>query len=126
MYTSAQNDKFLIPNNFEMEFTDTIGGFAFDSLNHNLGIVSDTTRSIIKYFKYVGDHFGIISSVWTQDPHFICDYPKEPLIKGKIYFLRICLALSHTKGNFSNTMGFVSDSGDRISLSIKGFVLPIE
>lgn len=112
-----------------VELRDTIYQFVFDSLNHDLGIIDPKikgTSHVKKYFMYFGNEPMLISRAWTGDPHFICDYPKEPLEKGKLYSFTICFYHQGRGGILKKRMGFTLMNGNRITMNFKGNYKKIE
>ena len=110
-------------------FRDTIGQLVFDSIHHNLGEISskNETDKIVKYFKNIGDTPLVITRTWTNDPHYICESPREPLFPGEIYPFTICFWLKGLQGKMNKRMGFNLSDGSRISIHFKGErVLPEE
>jgi hypothetical protein len=101
-------------------YKDTIYELAFDSLMHRLGAwsIADTMPYVIKSFKYLGQEPGIIENVWTSDPFFICEYPKEPLLPGHVYEYKICMF--EFVGRFHKTLGFNLTGQRRIMLYLIG------
>ena len=95
-------------NTLEMQFKDTLNDFAFDSLQHHLGKINPESANtrVTKYFQYLGEDGVCITKAWSSDPHFICMYPKEILIPGKIYSYTICFIHQGRKGPIDKSMGF--------------------
>ena len=87
-------------------FRDTIFDFAFDSLTCNMVNMSPINTRVTKKFKYLGNDMVFIKYPWTNDPHYICNYPNMPLLKGKIYTFDICFAFMNSEGPFNKFMGF--------------------
>jgi Family of unknown function (DUF6370) len=102
-------------------FSDTLHSIAIDSFNHNMGNVTPATRRLVKYFKYIGKEPIEIQSIWAGEPHFICEYPKEPLMPEQIYSITICFWFHSSPSNFSKAMGFIMNNGERISFHFKGY-----
>ena len=100
-----------------MIFRDTLYGLAFDSLEHNLGEVRDGIRRSVKYLKNVSDEPIIIYSAWTTDPHFICAYPKHPIMPNGIDSFYICWA--ERRGAVNKQMGFFISSKPYLCLHFK-------
>lgn len=105
-------------------FSDTVLSIVSDSLRHDLGEIPMNNNKLTKYFKYIGKVPSTITRTWTGDPHFICDYPHEPLIPGKIYSLTICFWNEGRTGFFETVMGFDLSNGEHISFQFRGTVLP--
>lgn len=103
-------------------FRDTVEQLAFDSATTRLYGMEKGTFRLVKYFKYVGDTPVVITKAWTGDPHYICNYPNEPLMPGEIYSFKTCF--SFYPGLFHKLMGFELSNGKRITLIYKGSVLP--
>lgn len=108
-------------------FKDTIFNIAVDSISHNLGQIVPTNENnrLVKYFKYIGTDSIFITKVWTNDPHFICEYPKDQLIPNKIYSITICFWHKDRQGSMTKMMGFFLSDGNRISFKFTGTYLPI-
>lgn len=106
----------------EKIFRDTAGTIATDSFVHDLGSIPKVNNTLVKFFKYTGKEPAFITRTWTGDPHFICEYPHEPLVKGKIYSFTVCFAQT-VPGVFNKTMGFDLSNGERISFVFKANVL---
>ncbi len=113
-----------IANPENIVFRDTVDGFAFDSLTHNLGIVPNINVKLIKYFKYVGQDTVYIRRAWTGDPHYICRYPNEPLVYGKIYTFEVCFSFQSRQGPMWKQMGFELSNDKRINFLFKGHISP--
>jgi len=117
----------LAMDTLNMTFKDTVFNFAFDSIAHNLGNIVPTNENnrLVKYFKYIGKEPIVITRAWTGDPHFICEYPQEPLIPNKIYSFTICFWHQDRQGKMAKVMGFDLSDGNRISFMFTGTYLPI-
>jgi hypothetical protein len=117
----------LSVDTFNITFKDTVYKFAFDSISHNLGDIVPTNENnrLVKYFKYIGTAPIVITKARTGDPHFICEYPREPLIPNKIYSFTICFWHQDRQGIIIKEMGFDLSDGNRISLKFTGTYLPI-
>jgi len=104
------------------QFKDTVYNFVFDSVNNDLGLVEpvNINNRMIKHFIYTGDTPVIISNTKTSDPHFICDYPKEPIIKGKVYDFTVCFYFENGKGVFNKMMSLELSDGRSIYFRFKG------
>jgi len=107
-------------------FLDTMFNIVTDSFANNMGRVTSFDKRLIKYFKYIGNDTVSIVRTWTGDPHFICEYPHEPLIKNQIYSIEICFSFTGNKGTFNKTMGFNLTNGDIIIFRFKGEIVPTE
>lgn len=106
-------------------FRDTCGPFVTDSLTHNMGTVGwGCPVYLCKYFKYIGRESCTITQSWTGDPHFICEYPKEPLIRGKVYGFKVCFCFTSKIGPFDKDMGFTLSTYENIRFKFKGNVNP--
>jgi len=112
----------------EATFRDTVFEFVFDSIQHDLGIIDPehSSERIIKHFKYIGHSPITIARAWTGDPHFICQFPNEPLIPNQIYPFTICFSHKGRVGTMSKQMGFELSDGRRITLQFKGHYTPHE
>ncbi len=112
--------------NAQTDFRDTVGVIVMDSLNSNIGLLKDVGRSfkVKKQFKYIGEEVAVITRTWTGDPHYICEYPKEPLKKNQVYSITICFV--GRVGRFIKTMGFDLSNGERVNLNFKGEVLSLK
>jgi hypothetical protein len=106
-------------------FKDTVLNFVFDSISHDLGDILPENNFIVKYFKFIGDEPIIIRRAWTGDPHYICEYPTEPLIPNKIYSFKVCFCHQGRQGKMIKLMGFDLNDYERITLVFKGTYLPI-
>jgi len=104
-------------------FKDTIFSIVTDSLSHDLGDIPAVNNKLVKWFKYIGKEPVVIVKAWTNDPHFICGYPKEPLINGEIYSFTVCFSNNGRAGHFNKIMGFDLSSGERISFRFKANVI---
>lgn len=103
-------------------FADTIQNIVTDSLEHNIGIVPQTRGGLTKYFKYTGVEDVYIRKPFTSDPHFICEYPKEPLVSGKIYSFEVCFTHINRLGCFNKSMGFILSNDSVIIFRFTGEV----
>jgi hypothetical protein len=103
-------------------FKDTAYNIAFDSLKHNFGKINPETQSryLIKHFKYLGTEPLSIKKAWTNDPYYICDYPKEELIPNKIYAFTICFSHKGRVGIMNKQMGFDLSDGNRVFMRFTG------
>lgn len=113
----AQNEQQL-----KVEFKDSFQFFVTDSFLHDLGEIPDTNNKIVKYFKYIGSEPVFIQRTFTGDPHFICRWPREPLMPGQIYSFTVCFWHKHRRGHFKKRMGFILSNNERISFIFKGRV----
>ena len=115
-------------DSLEISFRDTIYDFVFDSLKHDLGAIDAAAyhSQLTKYFKYIGKAPITITRAWTGDPHFICQFPNEPLIPNQIYPFTICFSHKGRVGTMSKQMGFELSDGRRITLQFKGHYTPHE
>jgi hypothetical protein len=120
----GQKTTTLNPNS--IVFKDTLFTIVTDSLSHNLGDIPPFNNKLVKYFKYIGSESVYITRAWTGDPHFICEYPTSPLIKGEIYSFTVCFSNQGRVGHFNKVMGFNLSSGERISFTFKGNVVPVK
>ncbi|MGQ0740290.1 MAG: hypothetical protein ACT4OJ_14655 [Bacteroidota bacterium] len=113
----------ILAQNSEKIFADTLQGIATGSFSHDLGNVPMQNNKLIKSFIYTGDDTVYILRTWTGDPHFICDYPKGPMVKGNIYLFTVCFWHEGRPGIFHKTMGFNLSNGKTIAFVFKGNVL---
>ncbi len=92
----------------DLPFKDTIHTFVLDSAIHRLGKINPDSadRKVIKRFKYIGEEPDVIVRIWTGDPHFICEHPKEPLFKDSIYSFTVCFHHKGKRGKMRKRMGF--------------------
>jgi hypothetical protein len=106
-------------------FADTLLNFVTDSFRHNLGKVPpDNFQRLRKPFKVTGAAPVIIERAWTGDPHYICEYPKEPLYPDKVYWMTVCFAQQGRRGPFKKHMGFTLSDGQTITFVFTGEVVP--
>ncbi|MBC7865307.1 MAG: DUF1573 domain-containing protein [Bacteroidia bacterium] len=104
-------------------FRDTLFQFVTDSFNHNLGTIPSSYKNkLVKHFKYVGEEPAIIIRAWTHDPHYICEWPKEPLEKNKIYSFTVCFFFEGRNGSFEKQMGFDLTNGKKITYKFCGTI----
>lgn len=104
----------------EPVFSDTLHGIATDGFTIDFGTIAAFPSRFAKSFKYTGKEPVVITRSWTSDPHFICEYPKEPLMQGKTYTFKVCF--SQRCGPFNKTMGFDLSDGSSIPFRFKGNV----
>jgi len=118
----------LLVDSINVTFKDTVFNIAFDSIAHNLGKIVPTNENntLVKYFKYIGKEPIVITRVWTGDPHFICEYPREPLIPNKIYSFTVCFWHKERQGKLHKRMGFNLSDGNIITFTFSGTYLPIK
>ena len=123
---SGKSSKLSV-DTLNITFKDTVFNFAFDSISHNLGNIVPINKNnrLVKYFKYIGTEPIVLTSPWTGDPHFICEYPREPLIPNKIYSLTICFWHQDRQGKMTKEMGFNLSGGNLIIFKFTGTYLPI-
>jgi hypothetical protein len=103
---------------------DTVAGIVTDSFFHRLGAMPMRNTRLRIPFQYVGKDPVQISRTWTNDPHYISSYPREPLEAGKWYQLEISFYLKDRPGYFSKMMGFILSNGENIRFKFTGTVLP--
>jgi hypothetical protein len=113
---------FFAQNNGKI-FADTLQDIATDSFSHDLGNIPMLNNKLNKSFIYTGMDTVFIIRTWTGDPHYICEYPKGPIVKGKFYFFTVCFWNEGRPGLFHKTMGFELSNGKRIAFIFKGNVL---
>lgn len=103
------------------EFPDTVQNLAFESLHFILPGPSrfSTTHARLR-FKYLGDSPALITRVRTSDPHFISDYPHEPLVKDKIYEYTISFTFSNYQRLFRKAMAFEINGNKEIAFEVTG------
>lgn len=111
-------NKATIPQ--EPVYLDTLHGIVTDGFTVDFGTVKALPPRFIKEFKYVGKKPVVITRSWTSDPHFICDYPKEPLMPGKTYSFTVCFV--NRCGPLNKTMGIDLSDGSTIPFRFKGSV----
>jgi hypothetical protein len=104
------------------QFKDTIYSFVFDSLNSDLGEVepANINNRMVKHFIYLGEKPTFITGQKSGDPHFICEYPKEPIVRGKVYSFTVCFWFQNGKGSFNKLMMLELDDGKFITFKFKG------
>ncbi len=124
----AQQKERLDTDTSLVQFKDTIDVLAFDSATHILPSVTihQGNFSIVKHFKNIGHHPVFIESTYTTDPHFICNYPQEPIMPGKTYAFKICFTFGSGSAfnyHWRKTMGFVLSDSTRIPLQFEGEVM---
>ena len=109
-------------------FKDTLYNLAFDSLKHDLGeiIPRNENNRLTKHFIYVGNEPMSIIGTWTSDPHFICDWPKGPLIPYKVYAYTVCFWHEGRQGSMHKEMGFYLSNGEKITLIFTGKYSAVE
>jgi hypothetical protein len=120
----SQNNSYNIPEP-EIIFRDTVEMLAFDSATHSLSTTNKTVNfRIVKHFKNIGQSPVIISQAFTSDPHFICEYPREPMIQGKVYAFKVCFTFTSSSVDYhwKKTMGFILSDEKRIDLHFEGDV----
>ncbi|MEZ4920287.1 MAG: hypothetical protein R2792_14385 [Saprospiraceae bacterium] len=120
---AQSEDRPLIPEDTTgIVFKDTLFNIAFDSVAHNLGRIQPVNKQnqLVKYFKYVGTDPVLITRAWSGDPHYICDYPREPLVPNKIYSYTICFWHKGRQGKLNKLMGFNLSDGNTIFLRFTG------
>ncbi len=107
----------------ERIYADTLQDIATDSFSHDLGNIPMVNNKLTKPFIYTGTDTLFIIRTWTGDPHYICEYPKEAIVKGKTYAFTVCFWNEGRPGLFNKTMGFELSNGKRIVFVFKGQVL---
>lgn len=107
-------------------YADTLHGIVTDSFSHDLGDIPMVNNKLVKYFNYTGPDTLFILRTWTGDPHYICDHPKGPIVKGKDYSITVCFWNEGRTGLFHQTMGFELSNGKSIVFVFKGRVLKKE
>lgn len=126
--TYGQNEKAakILLDTTNITFGDSIFNMVVDSIFNNLGQIVPTNDNnrLVKHFKYIGTVPIFITRVWTEDPHFICEYPKEQLIPHKIYSFTVCFCHQDRQGNMTKIMGFDLSDGNKISFKFKGTYIP--
>jgi hypothetical protein len=103
-------------------FRDTLGNFVLDSATHNLGQISQSKENnkLVKHFKYIGKEPIVITRAWTGDPHYICEYPKEPLVFNQVYSFTVCFWHRYGQDKLNKKMGFRLSDGSTITLLFIG------
>ncbi len=113
------------PNTNQIVLKDTVLQFVFDSVHHNLGWINPRKNArVTKHFKYVGTETVSITRAWTGDPHYICNYPKEPLKPNKTYTFSVCFSHKNRAGVMSKQMGFDLSNGQKITFRFTGQYAP--
>ncbi len=102
---------------------DTVHGKATESFLLELSNLDSLPHSIGYNFIYDGPDSVSILRAWTNDPHYICQYPEGILKKGKVYFFKICFARTNAPGLFSKNMGFYLSNGAIVTFVVTGKVL---
>lgn len=108
-FGQSQKSAKILLDTTSITFRDTIFNIAFDSTSHNLGNIIPTNENenieLVKKFKYLGTDTIYIRKAWTGDPHFICEYPQEPLITNKIYSFTVCFFTKDDREHYTNIWG---------------------
>lgn len=104
-----------------LTFNDTIGSLAFQSKTIDLGARDSLPQKITRYFIYLADTPTTITKALTSDPHFICDYPKGILEKGKVYEFTICFA-NRSYGPMNKRLGFQFENGECIYFDLIAWI----
>jgi hypothetical protein len=104
------------------QLKDTIYNFVFDSINTDLGEVEpvNINNRLTKKFIYIGDTPVVITCQKSGDPHFICDFPHEPIVKGKIYSFTVCFWFQGGSGVFNKLMSLELSDGRSLFFKFKG------
>lgn len=105
-------------------FQDTLLNFVTDSFRHHFGKIPPENFNLRKPFKYIGKDTVFILEGTTTDPHFICEFPKEMLIPGKVYSVKFCFWHRNRRGQFNKTMGLHLNNGQHINFVFTGEVMP--
>lgn len=105
-------------------FQDTLLNFVTDSFHHHFGKIPSENFNLRKPFKYIGKDTVFILEGTTTDPHFICEFPKEKLIPGKVYSVKFCFWHQNRSGPFNKTMGLHLNNGQHINFVFTGEVVP--
>ena len=105
-------------------FQDTVGShIEIDSLNHDLGVIDPANyeEKVVKSFRYTGKKPILIERIWTQDPHFICQYPKGVLKPNQVYSITICFTHhQNAVGKIRKNIGFTLSDGTKVSMWFTG------
>lgn len=104
-------------------FQDTLLNFVTDSFHHHFGKIPPENFNLRKPFKYIGKDTVFIIEGTTTDPHFICEFPKEKLIPGKVYSVKFCFWHQNRRGPFNKTMGLHLNNGQHINFVFTGEVV---
>ena len=125
--TNGQNQSNSALDSSTIILKDTTFNIVFDSVDNHMGLINPDigTQVLVKYFKYIGTD-TIFLSPWTGDPHFICGYPKGPLVPHKLYSFKVQFSHRGRKGRLKKQMGFNLSDGNRITLRFTGEYLPVE
>jgi len=107
-----------------LTFNDTIDVLAFQSKVIDLGARDSLPHKLTRYFIYLSDTPTIITKPLTSDPHFICDYPKEALEKGKVYEFTICFANRGYPGPINKRLGSKLENGEPIYFDLTAWINP--
>lgn len=109
-----------------MSWSDSLAASP-DTLNSNtliyLNDMPMSSYTINFKFKYLGESRKIIQKAFTGDPHFISNYPREPLLKDSIYTFRVSFYNRSRPGKMNKTMGFLYTDGTRTFFRFKGNVI---
>ncbi len=99
--------------------TDTVGNFGTDSFVHHFGEVSQfDSRPLYKPMVYIGSDTIHFVRAFTSDPHFICGYPKGPIVPNQVYWIKICMHRMRRVGPSRKTMGLQTNTGERFNFRI--------
>jgi len=127
LFANANDCKHTKAQNQEVVLKDTVGDFVFDAIIENLDTVPMRNASMVKYFKYIGSDTVKIERAFTNDPHFICEYPRNIILKKNfVYPFTICFWFQSGKGYFHKNMGFTFSNGQRVEFLFNGYVSPLK
>lgn len=101
-----------------------INEIAVNEFVEDLGAVADSNFRMERQFVYHGAEHLAIRRTWTEDPHFIYDYPKGILQKDSVYNFTICFYFKGRKGPFKKRMGFILTNDERVNFTFTGTVIP--
>lgn len=103
-------------------FGDTSALFVCDSFQNNMGLVNPDNSHFSKAIKYIGPDSIFIVKSYTNDPHFICEYPKGPLTSGHVYLVKFCFFHKNGVGVFNKNMGFILSNNEKVKFRFRGCV----
>jgi hypothetical protein len=111
--------KVNFPKASTIVFKDTIGEFLVDSLFNDLGEITYRNKSIIKYFKYIGDDTIHLVNI-NDDPHFITEFTDYNLVKNQVYQFNVIFNFNSINDKFNSSMGFQLSNGEKIMFEFTG------
>lgn len=94
----------------------------FDAKALDLGLLPQQNMRVHVPFLYLGKEPQLIARIWVGDPHYACEYPREPLMPGKQYTLTVCFWLCDRPGPLLRSFTLSLANGENVTGLFRGLV----